>query len=57
MQPDFKISGVALDAGPISVNIGDFSNSFKQLVHSSDIAVSLDDSQFQLCKAISDMKK
>jgi hypothetical protein len=53
---DLKLSGVAIDVGPIDVKVGEISNKPKQLVKSSDIAVSLDDTQFQLCKDMSKMK-
>jgi hypothetical protein len=43
-------------AAPINIKFGDFSRVQKQLVKSSDIAVSLDDSQVLLCQKISKMK-
>jgi hypothetical protein len=55
-EDDIKLSGVAIVAGPIDIKFGDFSRVQKQLIKSSDIAVSLDDSQVLLCQEISKLK-
>lgn len=51
-----KLTVAAINVTPIEIKFGDFSNEIKQLVKSSDIAISLDDSQFLICKEISRMK-
>ena len=46
-----------LDAGEFKINVANFSNVIKELVHVPDTAVALDDTQYLLCTAISDMKE
>ena len=46
----------ALDAGIFKINLGNFSRVIREIVNVPDTAVALDDSQYHLCMAISDMK-
>jgi len=47
----------SVEAEGFKINIGNFSNVIKELVNVPDIAVALDDTQYLLCMAISDMKE
>jgi hypothetical protein len=46
-----------LEVGVFKVNVANFSNVIKELVQIPDTAVTLDDTQYLLCIAISDMKE
>ena len=46
----------SLDAGIFKINLGNFSRVIRELVNVPDTAVALDDSQYHLCMAISNMK-
>jgi hypothetical protein len=46
----------SLDAGIFKINLGNFSRIIRELVNVPDTAVALDDSQYHLCMAISNMK-
>jgi hypothetical protein len=45
-----------IDAGVFKINVGNFSNLIREIVNIPDTAVALDDTQYHLCTAISDMK-
>jgi hypothetical protein len=53
---EIVLSGPTIVEGGLSISIGNFSNKIKELVNVPDVAVALDDSQYHLCIAISDMK-
>ena len=46
-----------VEAGGFKINVANFSNVIKELVQIPDTAVTLDDTQYLLCTAISDMKE
>ena len=46
-----------VEAGGFKINVANFSNVIKELTQVPDIAVTLDDTQYLLCAAISDMKE
>jgi hypothetical protein len=46
-----------IEAGGFKINVANFSNVIKELVQIPDTAVTLDDTQYLLCTAISDMKE
>jgi hypothetical protein len=46
----------SVEAGGFRMNMGNFSNVIKELVNVPDTAVALDDTQYHLCIAMSDMK-
>jgi len=46
----------SVEAGGFRMNVGNSSNVIKELVRVPDTAVALDDTQYHLCIAISDMK-
>jgi uncharacterized protein YdgA (DUF945 family) len=45
-----------VEVGDFKINVANFSNIIKELVDVPDTAVALDDTQYLLCMAISDMK-
>lgn len=47
---------VGLDVGDFKIDVAKFSNVIKELIDVPDIAVTLDDTQYLLCSAISGMK-
>jgi hypothetical protein len=57
---DFSISGPSIDAAPgmgvAKINVGLFSKKVVELVKATDTAVSLDETQYQLCMAIRSTK-
>ena len=46
-----------VEVGVFKINVANFSNVIKELVQVPDTAVTLDDTQYLLCMAISDMKE
>jgi hypothetical protein len=52
---EITLSGASLVSGGFKMNLGTFSNKVKEIVKVPDVAVALDDSQYLLCTAISDM--
>jgi hypothetical protein len=46
-----------VEVGIFKINIANFSNVIKELANVPDMAVALDDTQYLLCMAISDMKE
>ncbi|HEY7081535.1 MAG TPA: hypothetical protein VH500_17720 [Nitrososphaeraceae archaeon] len=48
---------VGIEVGGFKINVANFSNVIKELVQVPDTAVTLDDTQYLLCTAISDMKE
>lgn len=46
-----------VEVGVFKINVANFSNVIKELVQIPDTAVTLDDTQYLLCMAISDMKE
>jgi hypothetical protein len=46
-----------LEVGVFKINVANFSNVIKELVQVPDTAVTLDDTQYLLCTAVSDMKE
>lgn len=46
-----------VEAGGFKINVANFSNVVKELVQVPDTAVTLDDTQYLLCTAVSDMKE
>jgi hypothetical protein len=49
---EFRISGLGIEGGPIKINLGVFSNKIVELVKATDTAVSLDDTQYMVCKTV-----
>ncbi len=57
MASDFSLSGSGIDAGGgATINVGLFSRKVVELVKATDAAVSLDQTQFDLCMAIRSSK-
>ncbi len=46
-----------VEAGGFKINVANFSNVIRELIQVPDTAVTLDDTQYLLCLAISDMKE
>jgi hypothetical protein len=53
---EITISGPSIGIGDIKVDIGSFSNKVLELVKATEVAVALDNSQYLLCKEVSNMK-
>ena len=53
---EINLSGSSILAGGFKMDVGRFSNKIKELINIPDTAVSLDDTQYLLCTAISRMK-
>jgi len=49
------LSGASLVSGGFKMNVGTISNKIREFVKVPEVAVALDDSQYLLCTAISDM--
>jgi hypothetical protein len=53
---EISLSGSSILTGGFKMDVGSFSNRIKELVSVPDTAVSLDDTQYLLCTAISHLK-
>jgi hypothetical protein len=53
---EITYSGAGIGVGDIKVDIGDFSNKFIELVQATEVAISIDNSQYLLCKEVLAMK-
>ena len=49
---EFSISGAGIEGGPLKFNLGMFSSKVIELVKATDTAVSLDDTQYRLCRTV-----
>ncbi|HSF50730.1 MAG TPA: hypothetical protein VLA74_08235 [Nitrososphaeraceae archaeon] len=53
---EISISGLGIDIPGSKIDIGSFSNKVIELVKATEVAVALDNSQYLLCKEISNME-
>jgi hypothetical protein len=52
---EIQISGASFDAGSVKVDVGSLSNKVKNLAPASELALTLDDSQYLLCREVENL--
>jgi hypothetical protein len=55
-ENEIVLSGGSIVGGGVGINVGNFSNKIRELVKVPEVAVALDDSQYHLCVAITEIK-
>lgn len=53
---EIEISGASVGAGSVKIDVGKFSNKVKELAKATELAVTLDESQYLLCTIAAEMK-